>query len=145
MSRDNCAIPQKKQARKSFAILSLQVSRDMKSIAAGPLSLGVGVVRIVFNHEANARWVQSEAAGWWWMQSHGSQHKLNQPKGFVLGIGTVPIWTVGLLYGAGAETLIFRHRHLRKLPKILVPRQKNSKSAVCTQKTKKNRCLGIQC
>ena len=26
-----------KQARKSFAILSLQVSRDMKSIAAGPL------------------------------------------------------------------------------------------------------------
>ena len=27
-----------KQARESFAILSLQVSRDMKSIAAGPLS-----------------------------------------------------------------------------------------------------------
>ena len=27
-----------KQARKSFAILSLKVSRDMKSIAAGPLS-----------------------------------------------------------------------------------------------------------
>ena len=29
--------PIKKQARKHFAILSLQVSRDMKSIAAGPL------------------------------------------------------------------------------------------------------------
>ena len=28
-----------KQARKSFAILSLKASRDMKSIAAGPLSL----------------------------------------------------------------------------------------------------------
>ena len=28
-----------KQARKSFAILSLQVSRDMKSIAAGPLRM----------------------------------------------------------------------------------------------------------
>ena len=30
--------PEQKQARKTFAILSLQVSRDMKSIAAGPLS-----------------------------------------------------------------------------------------------------------
>ena len=30
--------PIKKQAQKSFAILSLQASRDMKSIAAGPLS-----------------------------------------------------------------------------------------------------------
>ena len=38
VSRDNCAIPHK-QARKTFAILSLQVSRDMKSIAAGPLSV----------------------------------------------------------------------------------------------------------
>ena len=38
ISRDNCAIPHKKQARESFAILSLQVSRDMKSIAPGPLS-----------------------------------------------------------------------------------------------------------
>ena len=38
VSRDNCAIPPQKQARNSFAILSLQVSRDMKSIAAGPLS-----------------------------------------------------------------------------------------------------------
>ena len=38
ISRDNCAIPHKKQARKSFAILSLQASRDMKSIATGPLS-----------------------------------------------------------------------------------------------------------
>ena len=33
ISRDNCAIPHKK-ARKSFAIQSLQASRDMKSIAA---------------------------------------------------------------------------------------------------------------
>ena len=39
ISRDNCAIPHKKQARKSFAIQSLEVSRDMKSIAAGPLSM----------------------------------------------------------------------------------------------------------
>ena len=38
VSRDNCAIPPLKKARKRFAILSLQVSRDMKSIAAGPLS-----------------------------------------------------------------------------------------------------------
>ena len=37
ISRDNCAIPHQKQALKSFAILSLQVSLDMKSIAAGPL------------------------------------------------------------------------------------------------------------
>ena len=35
-----CDTPQK-QARKSFVILSLQVSRDMKSIAAGPLRLRV--------------------------------------------------------------------------------------------------------
>ena len=41
VSRDSYAIPHKKQkkTRKSFAILSLQVSRDMKSIAAGPLSV----------------------------------------------------------------------------------------------------------
>ena len=37
ISRDSCAIPQKKQARKSFAILSLQVLRDMESIATGPV------------------------------------------------------------------------------------------------------------
>ena len=37
ISRDTCAIPPGKQARKCFAILSLKVSRDMKSIAAGPL------------------------------------------------------------------------------------------------------------
>ena len=43
ISRDNCAIPHKKQARKSFAIRSLQVSFDMKSIAAGPLSLSFSV------------------------------------------------------------------------------------------------------
>ena len=36
VSRDNCAIPPQEQARKSFAILSLQVLRDMKSIAIGP-------------------------------------------------------------------------------------------------------------
>ena len=49
ISRDNCAIP---QAQKTFAILSLQVSHDMKS-AAGPLrtqyllgfsGFGVGVL-----------------------------------------------------------------------------------------------------
>ena len=37
ISRENCAIPPQKQAQKSFAILSLQVSRDMKGIATGPL------------------------------------------------------------------------------------------------------------
>ena len=37
ISRDTCAIPPGKQARNNFAILSLKVSRDMKSIAAGPL------------------------------------------------------------------------------------------------------------
>ena len=37
VSRDNCAIPHlKKASMKELAILSLQVSRDMKSIAAGP-------------------------------------------------------------------------------------------------------------
>ena len=46
--RHICAIPDfatyrgpGKQARNSFAILSLQVSPDMKSIAAGPLSLKI--------------------------------------------------------------------------------------------------------
>ena len=38
ISRDNCAIPHKNKHKIVFAILSLQVSRDMKSIAAGPLS-----------------------------------------------------------------------------------------------------------
>ena len=38
ISRDICAIPPGKRARKHFAILSPKVSRDMKSIAAGPLS-----------------------------------------------------------------------------------------------------------
>ena len=37
ISGDNSSIPPQKQARNNFAILSLQVSRDMKSIAAGPL------------------------------------------------------------------------------------------------------------
>ena len=40
VSRDNCAILHKKQTRKTFVTLLLQVSRDMKSIAAGPLSPG---------------------------------------------------------------------------------------------------------
>ena len=39
LSRNSSAIPHKKQARNSFAILSRQVSRDMRSTAAGPLSL----------------------------------------------------------------------------------------------------------
>ena len=38
VSRDTCAIPPKKQAPTSFEILSLQASRDVKGIAAGPLS-----------------------------------------------------------------------------------------------------------
>ena len=37
ISRDNCAIPHENKPRKHFAMLSLQVLRDMKSIAAGPL------------------------------------------------------------------------------------------------------------
>ena len=44
ISRDSCAIPPppppQKQVRNSFAILSLQVSRDMKSMNTGPLSQG---------------------------------------------------------------------------------------------------------
>ena len=38
VSRDSCAIPHKNKHGKNFVILSLQVSRDMKSIAAGPLN-----------------------------------------------------------------------------------------------------------
>ena len=38
IAQDLCDTPGK-QARKSVAILSLKVSRDMKSIAAGPLSV----------------------------------------------------------------------------------------------------------
>ena len=38
MYRATIAIPPQKRARNSFAILSLQLSRDMKSIAIGPLS-----------------------------------------------------------------------------------------------------------
>ena len=39
ISRDHCAIPHKRQVANSFALLSLQASRNMKilSIAAGPL------------------------------------------------------------------------------------------------------------
>ena len=45
--------------------------------------------------------------------------------------------TVGFLYGAGAETLIF-------VTGTWLPAEK-PKSAVYSQKTKKNRCLGIRC
>ena len=48
ISRDTCAIPHQKQAQMSFAILSLQISRDMKSIAAGPLR----------SEEALGRWMK---------------------------------------------------------------------------------------
>ena len=53
--------------------------------------------------------------------------------------------TVGFLYGAGAVTLIFRDRHLRKLAEHFCLPAEKLKSAVYTLKTKKNRCLGIRC
>ena len=37
ISRDNCAVPHENTSTTSFAIPSLQVSRDVKSIADGPL------------------------------------------------------------------------------------------------------------
>ena len=53
--------------------------------------------------------------------------------------------TVGFLYGAGAETLIFATGTSgKKSENFRVPAEK-PKSAVDTQKTKKNRCLGIRC
>ena len=53
--------------------------------------------------------------------------------------------TVGFLYGAGAETLIFvTGTSGKKSESFRLPAEK-PKSAVDTQKTKKNRCLGIRC
>ena len=57
--------------------------------------------------------------------------------------------TIGFLYGAGAETLIYVTGTSAKYPKICLPAEK-PESAVYTQKTKKdinqeNRCLGIRC
>ena len=53
--------------------------------------------------------------------------------------------TVGFLYGAGAETLIFTTGTSgKKSENFRLPAEK-PKSAVDTQKTKKNRCLGIRC
>ena len=53
--------------------------------------------------------------------------------------------TVGFLYGAGAETLIFvTGTSGKKSETFRLPAEK-PKSAVDTQKTKKNRCLGIRC
>ena len=58
---------------------------------------------------------------------------------------TGPLMTVGFLYGAGAETLIFATGTSgKKSENFHVPAEK-PKSAVDTQKTKKNRCLGIRC
>ena len=54
------------------------------------------------------------------------------------GLVTKGRLTVGFLYGAA------RDRHLRKISeKFCLPAEK-PKSAVDTQKTKKNRCLGIR-
>ena len=39
ISHNTCAIPLRTQVRKSFTLLSLQVSRDVESVA-GPLSIG---------------------------------------------------------------------------------------------------------
>ena len=52
--------------------------------------------------------------------------------------------TVGFLYGAGAETLIFVTGTSGNYLKLFVSRQQKPKSAVDTQKTKRNRCLGIR-
>ena len=59
--------------------------------------------------------------------------------------GVVSQQTVGFLYGAGAETLIFATGTSgKKSENFRLPAEK-PKSAVDTQKTKKNRCLGIRC
>ena len=58
---------------------------------------------------------------------------------------TLLLWRQGFSYGAGAETLIFVTGTSGKYPKLFVSRQKKPKSAVDTQKTKKNSCLGIRC
>ena len=53
--------------------------------------------------------------------------------------------TVGFLYGAGAETLIFVTGTSEKISETSRLPAEKPKSAVDTQKTKKNRCLGIRC
>ena len=55
------------------------------------------------------------------------------------------VLTVGLLYGAGAETLIFVTGTSGKKSETFRPLAEKPKSAVDTQKTKKNWCLGIRC
>ena len=58
-------------------------------------------------------------------------------------------WTVQnngrVLYGAGAETPIFVTGTSRKITESSCLPTEKSKSAVYTQKAKKNRCLGIRC
>ena len=49
--------------------------------------------------------------------------------------------TVGFLYGAGAETLIF----VTGRSAFLVPRQKNQSQRCIPRKPRKNRCSGIRC
>ena len=49
IARYLCDTPQR-QARKSFAILSLQVSRGMKGIAIGPLRMGENNARFKIRH-----------------------------------------------------------------------------------------------
>ena len=79
VSRDNCAIPHKKQVRKSFAILSLQVSRNMKSIAAGPLSSeGATEAHLKFVGAAECRLPKSFM-----------HHFLTCPKFFIMAVGTI--------------------------------------------------------
>ena len=69
-----------------------------------------------------------------------SNSQCGNPQGFSIGR-----LTVGFLYGAGAETLKFVTRTSEKIPEnFRVPTEK-PKSAVDTQKTNKNRCLGIRC
>ena len=56
--RDNCAIPAaKKTAQKSFAILSLQVMRDIKSEVAGPLSGQLGCWTMEMNGGSSASYL----------------------------------------------------------------------------------------
>ena len=59
---------------------------------------------------------------------------------FFMCPGLSALLTVGFLYGAGAE---FRDRHLRKVSKNSCLPAEKPKSAVYTQKTKRNRCLSI--
>ena len=61
--RDNCAIPHKNKHETSFAILSLQVSRDMKSIATGPLSPGGSEVHFCLQIEKGVRGSEEVGGG----------------------------------------------------------------------------------